>query len=894
MRRLRALWIRISGTLSKRRESLELDEELESHLQMHIEDNVRSGMSVAEARRQALIHLGGLEQTREAYRERQGLPGVETLWQDIRFGFRMLLKSRVFTVVAVLTLGLGIGANTALFSVLNAVLLNPLPYPHAEELITVHAAKQNFNEGSISYLNFRDWQRDNRTLAALAVSRGTGYILTGTGASEEVRGELVSSDFFPLLGVKPLAGRLFASHEDEIGQGLVAMISSGFWKRKFGARPDVIGKALTLDGRDYTVVGVLPATFNLAISNFRASDIYVPIGQFQNPALSDRSAGLGIHGIARLRPGVTLEQAQADMERVSRNLETTFPAEDQGIHAKLVPFKESLVRDVRPLLLVLMGAVGFVLLISCVNVANLLLARSNARAQEFAVRSALGASRARLLRQLLTESLTLSVLGGVLGLALAALGTRVIVKMLPQDLPQATGIHINWLVLCFTVLISLASGILFGFAPAFKMFKRNVQSTLRSGGRGGSSANSRMQDSLVVFQMALALVLLIGAGLMIRSMVILSSVDPGFQPRGVLTFGLEAPPAMSNAGPDAIRAYLREARSRIAATPDIEAVSFSWGALPMMSDDEQSFWLDGEPKPPNQNAMRSSIRYLVGADYLRVMGIPLLKGRFLSETDDDRAPRVTVIDEVFAKKFFGNIDPIGKRIHLDQFDDGATIIGVVGHVNQWGLDNDAVNPLRAETYQSLMQLPEVQLSLIAFGMDTLARSKSGAVPSFKSIESSVTQMNHEQVVYNPEAMDDVISETLSSRRFAMTMLAVFACTALLLASIGMYGVISYIVEQRSRDIGIRMALGANRRDMLRWVLRRGSRLASIGAGCGLLASLVLSQTIARSTLLYGVRPYDPWTFIGVTALMMAVALFACYLPARRATRIDPMKALRTE
>jgi putative ABC transport system permease protein len=894
MRRLRALWIRICGTFGNQRESMELDEELESHLQMHIEDNVRSGMSEAEARRQALIRLGGLEQTREAYRERQRLPGLETLCQDVRFGLRMLLKSRGFTVVAVLTLGLGIGANTALFSVLNAVLLNPLPYPHAEELITVHAAKQNFNEGSISYLNFRDWQRNNKTLAALAVSRGTGYILTGTGASEEVRGELVSSDFFPLLGVKPIAGRLFASHEDEIGQAPVAMISSGFWKRKFGARPDVIGKPATLDGRDYTIVGVLPATFNLAINNFRASDIYVPIGQFQNPALNDRGAGLGIHGIARLRPGVTLEQAQADMERVSRNLETTFPADDQGIHAKLVPFKESLVRHVRPLLLLLMGAVGFVLLIACVNVANLLLARANARGQEFAVRSALGAGRARLLRQLLTESLTLSALGGVLGLALAALWTRIIVKMLPSDLPRAAGVHVDWLVLCFTAIISLASGILFGFAPALKMFKKDVQSTLRSGGRSIGSAKNRTQDSLVVFQMALALVLLIGAGLMIRSMVKLSNVDPGFHSRGVLTFGLEAPPTISAAGPDAIRSYLRDAQRKIATTPDIEAVSFSWAALPMMSDDEQSFWLDGEPKPENQNAMRSSIRYLVGADYLKVMGIPLLKGRFLSETDDDHAPRVIVVDEVFAKKFFGDADPIGKRIHLDQFDDSATVIGVVGHVNQWGLDNDAVNPLRAETYQSLMQLPEQQLRLVAFGMDALARSKSGTIPSFKSIESSVTQMNHEQVVYNPEAMDEVVSETLSSRRFAMILLAVFACTALVLASIGMYGVISYIVGQRSRDIGIRMALGANREEVLRWVLGRGSRLALIGAGCGLLATLVLSQAIAGSSLLYGVRPYDPLTFIGVTGLMMAVALSACYLPARRATRIDPMKALRTE
>ncbi|MBB5344398.1 ABC transporter permease [Tunturibacter empetritectus] len=894
MRRLRAFWMRVLGALSNSSGGTELADELESHLQMHIEDNVRSGMSEEEARRQALIRLGGLEQTRQAYRERQGLPGIETLWQDIRFGLRVLGKSRGFTVVAVLTLALGIGANTALFSVINAVLLNPLPYPHSEELLTVHAAKQNFNEGSISYLNFRDWQRDNKTLSALAVSRGTGYILTGTGASEEVRGELVSSEFFPLLGVKPVMGRLFAQHEDEIGQSPVAMISAGFWQRKLGGRPDVIGKALTLDGRDYVVVGVMPASFNLAINNFRASDIYVPIGQFQNPALSDRAAGLGIHGIARLKPGVTLEQAQADMERVSRGLEATFPAEDQGIRARLVPFKESLVREVRPLLVVLMGAVVFVLLIACVNVANLLLARSNVRAQEFAVRSALGASRGRLLRQLLTESLILSVLGGGLGLVLAAVGTQALVKMLPQGLPRAAEIHLSWLVLCFTALISLASGTLFGFAPAMKMFKQNVQSALKSGGRGTGVASHRMQDSLVILQMASALVLLIGAGLMIRSMVKLSNVDPGFRSKGVMTFGLEAAPEMKGASPDAMRAYLREAQRRTALTPDVEAVSFSWAALPMISDDEQFFWLEGEPKPASQNTMRSAIRYLVGADYLRVMGIPLLRGRFLLDTDDEKSQRVIVIDDVFARKFFGDADPIGKRIHLDQFDDPALVVGVVGHVNQWGLDSDLVNPLRAETYQSMMQLPEVQLSMVVLGMDTVVRSKSGATPSFKSIERSVTQMNQEQVVYNPETMDDVISDTLATRRFAMILLAVFAGTALVLASIGMYGVISYLVGQRSREIGIRMALGADRRDVLRWVLGHGSRLALIGAGCGLIVALGLTRTIAGSSLLYGVRPYDPSTFLAVMVLMMGVALAACYIPARRATRIDPMTALRTD
>ncbi len=894
MRKLRALFVRLRGVFAHGEADRELADELESHLQMHIDDNLHSGMTEEEARRQALIRFGGLEQAKQACRERQGLPGVETLWQDLRFGLRVLRKSPAFTIVAVLTLAFGIGANTALFSVVNAVLLNPLPYPHPEELVTVHAAKQNFTEGSISYPNFRDWQKDNKTLAALAVSRGTGFILTGTGASEEVRGELVSSDFFPILGVKPVAGRLFAPHEDEIGRGPVALISAGFRARKFGAQTNVLGKALTLDGRNYTIVGVLPAGFNLAINNFRASDIYVPIGQFRNPALKDRAAGLGIHGIARLKPGITLRHAQADLEEVSRRLAVAFPIDDQGIRARLVPFKESLVRDVRPLLVVLMGAVGFVLLIACVNVANLLLARSNVRAPEFAVRAALGASRARIVRQLLTESVMLSLMGGALGLLLAELGTQAMVRLLPQDLPRAMEIHLSLPVLCFTALISVASGILFGLSPARKMFRQNVQHTLKEGGRGASGARHRTQDSLVIFQMASALVLLVGAGLMIRSLMKLSNVDPGFRPQGVLTFGLEPPPTMIGSSPDASRAYLREAQRRLSSTPDIEAASFSWAALPMMSDDEQPFWLAGEPKPANENAMSSAIRYLVGPDYGRVMGIPLLRGRFLSPADDEHAPRVIVVDDVFARKFFGNSDPIGKRIHLEQFDDMATVVGVVGHVNQWGLDNDAAYPLRAETYQALMQLPDVQLGLMMLGMDVVVRSRSGAVPSFKSMENAMTQMNHEQVVYNPESMETVISDTLAARRFSMRLLAVFAATALALASIGMYGVISYLVGGRAREIGIRMALGATRGDVLQWVLERGGRLAVGGAGAGLLAALILARWMARSSMLYGVEPYDPWTLAGVTALLIGVALAACYVPARRAARIDPMEALRGE
>jgi predicted permease len=893
--KLRALWLRLAGMFGGDRAREEFAVELESHLQMHIEDNLRAGMTQEEARRDALIKLGGFEQARQAYREREGLPWFETLWQDLRFGLRMLAKSPGFTVVAIVTLALGIGANTALFSVVNGVLLDPLPYPHPEELVTVHASKPNFDEGSISYLNFRDWQRDNKTLTALAVSRGTGYSLTGMGDAEEVRAELVSSDFFPLLGVKPVIGRLFASHEDEIGREPLVLISEGFWARKFGSRPDAVGKVLTLDGRNYTIVGVLPGRFNLTINNFRACDLYVPIGQFQNPELNNRFAPLGIHGIARLKPGVTLAQAQDDMLRVSKRLEQVYPEADQGIRAKLVPFQYAMVRDVRPLLCVLMGAVGFVLLIACVNIANLLLVRSNARAQEFAVRSALGAGRTRLLRQLLTESLMLSLTGGLLGLLLASLGTRVILQLLPRQLPRAAEIHMSGMVLSFTLLVSLAAGTLFGMMPCLKIFRQNLQDTLKEGGRGAGGARQRAQNWLVVFQMATTLVLLVGAGLMIRSLEKLSEVDTGFRPRGVLTFGLEASPAMIGAGPEATRAYLREANARIAAAPGVDAVSFSWAALPMSSDDEELFWLDGEPKPQSQNAMHWAIRYIVEPGYLKAMGIPLLKGRFLASNDDEHAPRAVVVDDVFARKFFGNDDPVGKRIHLEQFDEPAIVVGVVGHVNQWGLDNDAVNPLRAEVYQAMMQLPERQLGLVMMGMDVVVHSSYNADTGFQSIRNTVVQMNHEQVVYNPQTMEALIADSVAGRRFSMILLAAFAGTALLLASIGMYGVVSYLVAQHTREIGVRMALGADRKNVFRWVLTRGGRLAVSGAVIGIVAALALTQVISSfSSLLYGVRAYDPWTLAAVIVLMMVVALAACYLPARRAMRIDPMQVLRTE
>jgi len=508
------------------------------------------------------------------------------LAQDLRVGVRMLFKSPGFTAVAVLTLALGIGVNTALFSVINGVLLSPLPFPEPDRLVTLHENKPNFEGGSVSYPNFRDWQKDNRTFSSIAIARRYSFSLTGSGEAEQVRGEFVSSDLFTLLGVTPVVGRTFAEGEDQVGAGPVALVSAGLWNRKFSSEADILGKTIVLDAKAYTIVGVIPANFQLSVPGFRESDVYVPVGHWANPLLLQRGAGLGFHGIGRLKTGVTIEQARADMDGVTRNLAAAFPDADKGITASLVPLKQQMVGHVRQPLMVLLGAVGFVLLIACGNVANLMLARANGRTREFAVRTALGASRVRVVRQLLIESILLAMVGGGLGALLAWWGARAALSVLPAALPRSEQVGIDGHVLLFTAAISLCAGIVFGIMPALKISHPRLQETLKQGGRGASGTRNRAQDVFVVAEMALAVVLLTGAGLTIRSLVRLWNVDPGFNPHNVLTFGLSLPPSMVKANPDAIRAAFREFDTRISSLAGIQAVSQSWGAIPLDGDDE--------------------------------------------------------------------------------------------------------------------------------------------------------------------------------------------------------------------------------------------------------------------------------------------------------------------
>ena len=817
---------------------------------------------------------------------------METLLQDVRYGSRVLVKNPNFTAIAVLTLALGIGANTALFSVINGVLLSPLPFPQADQLVTLHENKPNFEGGSLSYPNFQDWQKDNHTFSSMAVARRYAFSLTGIGDAEQVNSEFISSDFFSVLGVKPKIGRTFTEEEERTGAGPVALISEGLWQRKFSSAPDVLGKNITLDGRDYTVVGVIPANFHLSIPGFRESDVYAPIGQWSNPLLHQRGAGLGIHGVGRLRPGVTIGQARADMAGLTANLAAAFPEADKGITAKVVPLKQQMIGHVGRFLWVLLAAVGFVLLIACANVANLLLARSTGRTREFAVRAALGATRGRVVRQLLTESILLALAGGGLGLLLASWGTRAALGVLPAALPRAEQIGLDMHVLLFTAGISLLAGVVFGLTPALKTSQPDLHETLKQGGRGGSGTRHRAQDVFVVGEMALAVVLLIGAGLTVRSLVRLWSVDPGFNPHNVLTFGVSLPPSMMNASPDAIRAAFREFDEKIASIPGIHGVSQAWGAVPISGDDEQLFLLEGQAKPANENDMNWAIDYIVEPDYLKTMGIPLLRGRFFSAQDNEHAPLVVVVDDVFAQKYFPNEDPIGKRLNINRFDRLAEIVGVVGHVKQWGLDTDDQQSLRSGLYIPCMQMPDAFVAMTPSGSAVLVRSDGSSSGLLDSIRHVSAQMSNQQVIYGAQTMDSLISDSLASRRFSMILLAVFAALALLLASVGIYGVTSYVVGQRAQEIGIRMALGAQRGDILYLILGRGGKLAGMGVVVGLAAALCLTRLMA--SLLYGVRATDPITFAVVAILLTVVALVACYVPARRATKFDPMVALRYE
>jgi predicted permease len=822
--------------------------------------------------------------------------------QDLRYGVRMLLKSPGFALIAICTLALGIGANTAIFSVVNGVLLTRLPFRNAERIVVMFQDKQNFPKGSISYPNFLDWQRENRSFEAMALYRWGDGTITGVGEPEDVTAQRISATFFPILGVNPILGRNFSTDEDRRGANPTAMISEGLWKRKFGSDPNIIGRSIIVAGEARTIIGVVPASFQMTIQNFRSADLYAPIGNDNDPQFYSRTSFWGSDAIALLKPGVTLEQAREDMKRVNAGLSAAYPDVNANIKATIVTLKNEIVGEIRPVLLVLLGAVVFVLLIACANVANLLLARSTTRQREFAIRTALGAGQARIVRQLLTESMLLALVGGALGLVFARWGTAALVTLVPRSLPRANGIGVDVHVLLFTLFVSVLAGVVFGLVPALRTSQADVEQTLRTTGRTVAGSRSRAQAIFVMGEVAMAMVLLVGAGLMIRTLAQLWGVDPGLDPHNVIRFVMTPPPALAKQDPDAIRAALRQMHSTIAGVPGVESVSLHEGARPMQSDSERGFWAEGQQQPLHHADLPMTLYYVVEPDYLSLMRIPLLRGRFFNDGDNEHSRRVCVIDTSFAAKYFGGQDPLGKYVHVLDYDTDPTqqtwidlvVVGVVGHVNQWGLGQEHLRPLQAQLYEPFMQSSPLDVKGLASGESVYVRVKPGLQPAavFQGIRKALQAQNGEIIAANMETQDEMVAHSIASQRFAVVLLSIFAGLALLLASVGIYGVLSYLVGQRTHEIGVRMALGAQRVDVLGMILGDGARMTALGAIIGAVAAVGLTRLMA--SMLFNVKPTDPVTFGLVAVFLCAVALFACYMPARRAMRVDPMIALRYE
>jgi predicted permease len=866
------------------KESLDhdLSEELRAHVDLLTERKINEGLRSEDARRAALIEVGGIEQVKERVREvRMGRP-LEDLVQDLRYALRSLRKQRGFTAVAVITLALGIGANTAIFTVINTVLLRPLPYLNPDQLVVLTETISE-HPTSVSYQNFVDWRNQNSAFENVAaVRQRESFNLTGAGESERLQGRLVSANFFATLGVKPIRGRDFSNEEDQPGATPTAIISHALWQRRFGADENLIGKQLTLNGQQYTVIGITPPNFQYASD----ADVTVPIG-LSAERFKLRGKDPGINALARLKEGSSIKTAIADINTIAARLEQQYPDTNTGRRVRVESLRESVVGEVRPTLLTLLGAVGFVLLIACANVANLLLTRSASRQREMAIRTALGAGRLRILRQLFTESAVLAVAGGGVGLLLAIWGTRFISSYIPEGIPRLSELAIDGRVLLFTLGASLLTGMFFGLAPALQSSTSNLTETLKEGERNSSRGRNYAGKLLVISEVALTLVLLVGAGLLVKSFWRLSEVDPGFNPQNVLAMQISIN-ARPEEGPR-VDGFLTNLLSQIKTLPGVHSVSVSNG-LPFEGANFPPLVLEGQPAPaPGQDP--SGLLYLVSPDYFKTMEIDLVRGRLFSSQDTREAPQVALIDEVFARQYFPNQDPIGRRFKLNT--PGAEsheIVGVVRHVEHVGLEGQTANT--AEFYFNFDQIPVATLPRYVRRVNLLVRTTVEPLSLAGSVRNQISGLDKDQAVFNVRTMEQALSRSVAARRFSMILLAVFALLALTLAAVGIYGVISYSVAQRTREVGIRMALGASMIDVIKLVLSDGLKLVLIGVGVGLAGALALTRMM--TTLLFGVTPTDALTYATVALGLIIVALIACCIPARRATKVDPLVALRFE
>ncbi|HYY97748.1 MAG TPA: ABC transporter permease [Pyrinomonadaceae bacterium] len=875
----------------------EIVEELSQHLEDRYEQSLASGATEEEARRAALVELTEgdllsreLRRVERPARAEPVAPGsprgsgvLGDFWQDLRYGLRALRKHPGFTAVAVTALALGIGANTAIFSVVNTVLLRPLPYKDPDRLVMVWEddTKHGYPRDTPAAANYVDWREQNGVFEGMAALADQSFNLTGMGDPERLEGKRASANLFNILGVEPLLGRGFLPEDDQPGAGRVVVLSHGLWQRRFGADPKVIGRALELNGQSYTVVGVMPPSFQFPSPE---DELWVPIAFTQQEAASRGRHYLNV--VARMKPGVSVEQAQAEMSTIAARLQQQYPDYNTELGAVVVPLHEQVVGDIRPALLVLLGAVGFVLLVACANVANLLLARAAARQKEIALRVALGASRARLVRQFLTESVLLAALGGVVGLLLALWGVNLLKAFIPDSISQVKAIAVDAKVLGFTLLVSLLTGLIFGLAPATQSSNFNLNETLKEGGRDTASGSrgKRIRSLLVVAEVAVSLVLLIGAGLLINSFLRLRSVEPGFKPGNLLTMGVEL---SEQKYPDLARrtAFYDDLISRVEALPGVRSASVTnW--IPLVSQgDSVGVSVDGLPDPgPGKKPI--VVTRIVGPHYFKTMGIQLVRGRDFDERQDRvDAPAVVVVSEATARRFWPGEDPVGKRITPGTPttpEDWCQVIGVVKDVRQFDL---AAEP-RPQMYLNYPQADFFAPRHLVVSTSVDPLGLAGAV------RKAVWEIDRDQPVSNVRTMEDVLSESLARQRFSMLLLGVFAGLALVLAAVGLYGVMSYTVAQRTREIGVRMALGAQTGHVLRLVVAQGLKLALVGVALGLVAAFMLTRVM--SSLLFGVSPTDPATLAVISLVLVGVALLASYIPARRATKVDPLVALRHE
>jgi putative ABC transport system permease protein len=810
---------------------------------------------------------------------------MAALWKNLVYSARMLLKRPSLTAVALIAIGLGIGANTAIFSVVNTVLLKPLPYERPQELVMLATEQRNQaldGRGTFSVPDLLDVQQSSTSLAYVATFQRSGTMTTEGGDPERLIGAVVSSDYFSVLGVKPVLGRVFTREEDKPGAPPVILLSHSLWQRRFGGDPGILGREVNLGGKA-TVIGIMPAGFEFPISD-ENQDYWEPIfaADFMTKGIREERANRFLPVIGRLKPGATVAQAKADLDLLSRQIERHSPESNTNVIFNAVSMHEDITRDYRPALLVMLGAVGLVLLIACANVANLLLARAAGRQKEVAIRMALGASRGRIAAQLLTESVLLSLAGGVLGLLLASWGTALLVAYGPADVPRLRDVSLDRYVLFFTLAVSALTGILFGLAPALHASRPDPGNMLKESGRGLSqSGRNRMRSALIVSEVALSLMLLVGAGLLINSFWRLLQTDAGFDPRSVLALDIPLD-RVTYAKPEQQSAAFQQLIARMKALPGVRDASVVSNVPLTDFDIELSFQIEGRaPYKPGDEAVAD---YTVASpDYFRTMNIALLRGRVFTDQDTANSPQLIVVSNAFVKRYFPNEDAIGKRIIFDGRNQiPREIVGVVGDVRRNGLDVD----VQPEMYVSYLQKPERRLNLV---IRTEARDPLQLLPAARA---EVKAFDPKQIIWRTQTLEQLLGTSVAPRRFNMLLLGIFAAVALVLAAVGLYGVMSYSVSWRTHEIGIRMALGAKRADVLRLVVRQGMIMTLIGLVLGLIGAFAMSRVLVG--MLYGVSPTDPLTFAGVSIVLMAVALLACLVPARRATRVDPIIALRTE